>query len=125
MLAYVRERMQNHTVDFSPLCVFICLLKSSSWIDAKSHWLHLFSLSRLCEFKCVLKLLLNRRMHNHTGCICFPFLWCGFPNVSSNGLCKRMQSYIGCTYVTSQSDSYESIQGLSGIAAADTHHFSV
>ena len=28
--------------DFSPLCIFKCVLKSPAWTDAKSHRLHLF-----------------------------------------------------------------------------------
>ena len=34
-------------------------------------------------------------MHDHTGCICFPFLLCGFSNEFSNGLPVRMQRHIG------------------------------
>ena len=42
-------------LDFSPLCVFKCLLKSPACVDAKSHWLHLFDFSPMCVFKCLLK----------------------------------------------------------------------
>ena len=42
--------------NFSPLCVFKCILKFPSWLEAKSHWLHLFGFSPLCVFKCALKL---------------------------------------------------------------------
>ena len=44
-----------HLLDFSPLCVFKCLLKSPACVDAKSHWLHLFDFSPMCVFKCLLK----------------------------------------------------------------------
>ena len=30
-----------HWFDFSPLCIFKCLLRSPAWMNAKSHWLHL------------------------------------------------------------------------------------
>ena len=42
--------------DFSRLCVFKCVLKLLAWDDAKSHWLHLFDFSPLCVFRCALKL---------------------------------------------------------------------
>ena len=44
-----------HLLDFSPMCVFKCLLKSPAQEDAKSHWLHLSDFSLL--FKCVLNVL--------------------------------------------------------------------
>ena len=44
-----------YLLDFSPLCVFTCVLRSPAWQDAKSHWLHLFDLSQLCIFKCLLE----------------------------------------------------------------------
>ena len=44
-----------HLLDFSPLCVFTCVIRSPAWQDAKSHWLHLFDLSQLCIFKCLLQ----------------------------------------------------------------------
>ena len=44
-----------HLFDFSPMCVFKCLLNSHASEDAKSHWLHWFYFSPLCVFKCVLK----------------------------------------------------------------------
>ena len=34
-----------HLFDFSPLCVFKCVLKCSLREEAKSHWLHLFNFS--------------------------------------------------------------------------------
>ena len=45
-----------HLLDFPQLWVFMCLLKSPAWTDAKSHWLHLFGFSPLCVYKCLLKL---------------------------------------------------------------------
>ena len=45
-----------HIVAFyTGLCLFICLLKELGSEQAKSHWLHLFDFSPLCVFKCVLK----------------------------------------------------------------------
>ena len=49
-----------------------------------------------CEFSNVSSNCLQKRMHNHTGCICLPFLHCVFSNGSSNYLYVRMQSHIGC-----------------------------
>ena len=54
--------MHNHTdciyfFGLCPLCDSKCLLKSSAWTDAKSHWLHLTGFSPLCVFKCLLKAL--------------------------------------------------------------------
>ena len=40
--------------EFSPFCVFKCLLKVLAWEDAQSHWLHFFNFSPLCVFKCLL-----------------------------------------------------------------------
>ena len=39
-----------HLFDLSPLCVFKCLLKLYAFEDAMSHWLHLFSFSPMCLF---------------------------------------------------------------------------
>ena len=105
--------------DFSPLCVFKCLLKLLGSEHAYSHWLHLFDFSPLCVFKyfrklpalvkqnhivCICVIFLHcaflyvssnyLSMHDHTGCICFPFLLCGFSNEFSNGLPVRMQRHI-------------------------------
>ena len=44
------------SIDFSPLWDLKCILKSAGQVDAKLHWLHLFDLSPLCVFKCILKL---------------------------------------------------------------------
>ena len=44
-----------HFLTFSPLCVFECLFKLPACEDAKSHWLHLIEFSPVCVFKCVLK----------------------------------------------------------------------
>ena len=40
---------------YTGLCLFICLLKELGAEQAKSHWLHLFDFSPLCVFKCLLK----------------------------------------------------------------------
>ena len=40
---------------FTEVCLFICLLKELGSEQVKSHWLHLFDFSPLCVFKCVLK----------------------------------------------------------------------
>ena len=45
-----------HLLDFSPLCIFKCLLKWLAQGDLKSHWWHLFTYSPQCIFKCFLKL---------------------------------------------------------------------
>ena len=52
-------------LDFSPLCVFICLLKLPAWEDAKLHWLHLFDFSPLWVLKCVLKWLTRENAESH------------------------------------------------------------
>ena len=54
--------IHNHTdcidfFDLSALCDSKCLLKSSAWTDAKSHWLHLTGFSPWFVFKCLLKAL--------------------------------------------------------------------
>ena len=41
-----------HFFYLSPLCIFICLFKTSEQEDAKSQWLHLFAYSQLCVFIC-------------------------------------------------------------------------
>ena len=43
-----------HLFGFPPLSVCKCLPKLPTCEDAKSHWLHLFGLSRLCIFKWLL-----------------------------------------------------------------------
>ena len=43
---------------YTDLCLFMCLLKELWSEQAYSHWLHLFDLSPLLVFKCLLKLLL-------------------------------------------------------------------
>ena len=40
---------------YTGLCLLICLLKELEAEQANSHWLHLFDFSPLCVFKCVLK----------------------------------------------------------------------
>ena len=60
----------------------------------------MFNFSPLCVFKCVLKLRSLEKRHSHTGYICFTFLHCAFLNVSLNGLHENMQSRIGCICLT-------------------------
>ena len=55
-----------HLLDFSPLCIFKCLLKLSAQKDANSHWLQLFDFSSRCIFKC----FLPERMQSHIS-VCF------------------------------------------------------
>ena len=116
---------------FSPLCK--CLLKLPASRDANWHWLHLFVFSPIWVFICLLKALWSQqsrrlsrhngivcidltflhcvlsnvssnglpvRMQNHTGCICLTFLHCAFSNVSQNGLPVRMQKHTGCICLT-------------------------
>ena len=45
-----------HLFNFSLQCVFKCIPKLPTSVDAKSHYLHLFDFSQLCVFKCLLKL---------------------------------------------------------------------
>ena len=47
------ERMHTHTglFDFSPLCVFKCLLKLPAWTDAKSQKLQMCEISQLNDFQ--------------------------------------------------------------------------
>ena len=61
------------------LVAFVWLL---SCVHAKSYGLHMFDFSPLCVFKCVLNGLPDW-MHNHIGCICLTFLRCEFSNVFS------------------------------------------
>ena len=39
--------------DFSPLCIFKCVLKWLAWEKARPHWLHLFDFSPLFEFMAI------------------------------------------------------------------------
>ena len=64
------------------MCLFTCLLKELGSVHAKSYGLHMFDFSPLCVFKCVLNGLPDW-MHNHIGCICLTFLRCEFSNVFS------------------------------------------
>ena len=79
---------------------------------AYSHWLHFLDFSPLCVFRCVLKLPawdyvfsyvsfihLDQSMHSHTGYICLTFLHCAFPNVYSKSLDQRRQSHTGCIFL--------------------------
>ena len=58
-----------HLFGVSPLCVFKCLLKSLAREEAKSHWLHLFG-----------------------------FFHCALSNVSSHRLPEKRQSHIGLAF---------------------------
>ena len=51
--------------DFSRLCVFKCFLKLLAWVAAYWHWLHLLDFSPLCVFKCALKLPAWRDAKSH------------------------------------------------------------
>ena len=42
---------------YTCMCLFICLLIELEAEQAKSQWLHMFDFSPLCVFKCVLKAL--------------------------------------------------------------------
>ena len=55
--SFVAKIVKNS--NFSPfyMCLFICLSKELRAEQAKSHWLHLFDFSPLCLFKCLLKWL--------------------------------------------------------------------
>ena len=54
----------------------------------------LFDFSPLCVFKCLMKL--RQMWHSYIGCTCSTFPHCVFSNASSNCLPERMQSHIGC-----------------------------
>ena len=79
----------SHFLDFSPLFVFKCLLKWLAWADASSHWLHFFTCLH-CGNSYVSSDWMYHGMHSHTGSICLVFLNCGFSNVSTKRLHKRM-----------------------------------
>ena len=49
-----------------------------------------------CGFSNVFSKRLHKRMHSHTGCICLIFLQCVFSNEPSDGLHERMHTHIGC-----------------------------
>ena len=68
-----------HLFDFSPLCVFWCVLKLTAPEDAKSHWLH-------CGFS---SNWLPENMHDHIGYICLTCLHCVFYNESSNRISQE------------------------------------
>ena len=50
-----------HLFDLSPLCVFKCVLKLPVWKDSKVHWLHLFHFFSTVGFK-----KLNENKQSHT-----------------------------------------------------------
>ena len=60
-----------------------------------------FSALLHCVFSNVSLNCLQKRMHNHTGCICLTFLHCASSNVSSNCLHKRRHNHTGCICLTS------------------------
>ena len=76
-------------IRFFPLFVFKCLLKWLAWADASSHWLHFFTCLH-CGNSYVSSDWMYHGMHSHTGSICLVFLNCGFSNVSTKRLHKRM-----------------------------------
>ena len=54
-----------HLFNLSPLCVFKCLLKELGSEQQNSHWLHLFDFSPLCVNKCVLKWCVREKADSH------------------------------------------------------------
>ena len=53
-----------------------------------------------CGFSNVFSKRLHKRMQSYIGCICLTFLRCEFSNVSSNRLPVTMHSHIGCICLT-------------------------
>ena len=110
-------------LNFSPLCVFLCILKMSAQEEAKSYWLHLFDFSPLCTFQMCLQVAWMRRcivilvavlwlsptvgFHMHPQITCprrgkltlVAFIWL-LSNVSSNRLPESKQSHIDCICLT-------------------------
>ena len=58
---YLDQRRYNRIgyiwFSFSPLCIFMCVLKFPVWYDAYLHWLHLFVFCPLFVSKSLLKVL--------------------------------------------------------------------
>ena len=94
------ERMHTHTglFDFSPLCVFKCLLKLPAWTDAKSRCLQFFNFSPLCIFKCVLngpwEDAWSHRLH------LFDFSLCTLATLSLKFFCMELSWSRFCSIVT-------------------------
>ena len=83
-------------LDFLPLGVFKCVIKSSDREVALSHRLHLLD----CVFSNESSNRLHELKQSHTGCICLIFPHYVFSNVLSNWLLKRLHSHIGCICCT-------------------------
>ena len=83
-------------LDFSPLGVFKCVIKSSDREVALSHRLHLLD----CVFSNESSNRLHELKQSHTGCICLIFPHYVFSNVLSNWLLERLHSHIGCICCT-------------------------
>ena len=90
---------QCHLKKFSESAERTNVNKVQAWIDANSHWSHLFDISLLCVFRYLLKLPASENAKSHwshiqlspmfesqTGCTVFTCLHCAFSNVSSNCL---------------------------------------
>ena len=90
---------QCHLKKFSESAERTNMNKVRAWIDANSHWSHLFDISLLCVFRYLLKLPASENAKSHwshiqlspmfesqTGCTVFTCLHCAFSNVSSNCL---------------------------------------
>ena len=78
------------------MCVLKCFFKLSVSEATNSQWLHVFGFL-LCAFSNVPSNYLSGRMQSHIGCIWLTFCHSAFSNVSSTFMSQRILYHAGCT----------------------------